>query len=165
LLRADDAEDDPNAPLGPFGSLPAEDDPFDPAYRGHLPSPRWAVAAAGAIGMLWADYADAFQTLPLLPASARLEAFRAQYLMSMIDPPSEPMRVRAKHACLACLRLADANRIADEHAEACDVWLAGHYRAEHHRLEEFGPTVGLPGPEPGLPMRKGDAQAERGATR
>lgn len=129
-----------------------EDDPFEPAFRGTVPSPRWAIAAAARTATAWIAFVKTASALPLfprpdphaiVPGTTGLTYEELRGVHGSFDPNEwlETPKQHAAHACATVLRLSLAHRIVDAHTEGCVAWLSRNRAAEYARLDELPPTI------------------------
>jgi hypothetical protein len=132
---------DPNAPVALWRGGPAEGE----GLIDRAASPRWAVAAAGRMGLLWAGAAREIARLPRPAAWGEPWCGAGCFIEPPFeDPPDVRLEQRAKSACEASLRVAAAHYVDDEHAGACDAWLSKRFGAEHPAVDELLPRVAGP---------------------
>jgi hypothetical protein len=100
------------------------------------PSPRWAVASGERVGSLWSGLADDFRSMPVpeewqgngvVPGThgTTYDDLRREYL-DKLSLAGGPLLERARTAYQRCSETARRSHVADEHARACDAWLAAH---------------------------------------
>ncbi len=130
-------------PVAPWGSTNI--DPTSPNYEGPpFPSPRWAIAAAERIGRSWSDFVIELRKMPIPRTwGGGYPRMAPVMFLSIIDPPSEIVKIRAKHAYKMCFDLSMKHQIVNEHTRACIDWLAQNYRAEYKEIDDFAPPGGF----------------------
>ncbi len=124
-----------------------------------MPPPRWIVASASRVGMMWSKFVTDFRAAPIprewklhgpVPGSKNLtfDDLRNEYY-ARIDEAVEPQKQQAKAAYKLCLDYSAKFQYRDEYSRACQVWLEKHYNKEFVRVEEFIPAIRAPGPSLG----------------
>jgi len=114
--------------------------------------PRWTIAAGARVGEMWGRFVDEFRAAPIPDSIRKDPELRAAYYEA-IDKASEPQKLVAKGAYETCLGYSSRYQYWDEHSRACEVWLADHYKATHHLIDEFRAA----------PTRRNDVTSERPA--
>lgn len=116
------------------------------------PPPRWVIASAARVGMMWGKFVAEFRAAPI-PAEWRgsgqvagqpgvtYDRIRALYYQQL-DAASEPLKERAKAAFKVCVDYSAKYQYFDEYSRACEVWLAKNYGAEFSLIEELRPAMG-----------------------
>ncbi|MBI5538254.1 MAG: hypothetical protein HY898_36365 [Deltaproteobacteria bacterium] len=102
------------------------------------PPVRWSVAAAEAIGEMWAAYVTQLRSLPI-PQDPPAGHVGSAYRHTPLDPVYEPFRVRAKGAYVLCLGISSSRRFFDATSARCEAWLARNHRQEFRALVEYVP--------------------------
>jgi tetratricopeptide (TPR) repeat protein len=111
--------------------------------------PRWTIAAGARVGEMWGRFVDEFRAAPIPDSIRNDPELRAAYYEA-IDKASEPQKLVAKSAYETCLGYSSRYQYWDDHSRACEVWLADHYKATHHLIDEFR----------GAPTRRNDVTSE-----
>ncbi len=128
---------------------------YEKVPRMHPVAPAaWTALAAARIALMWGDLVDAFD-VPHAALSRLSLRDRAAYY-DAIDELREPIRSgRAKPAALQCLVFV-AVRLEEgddpRGLRACGAWLASHFKAEHHVIDEIVPPLASP-PDRPPPLR------------
>ena len=103
------------------------------------PPPAWVIAAGAAVGTMWSDLVADFGRVPIPGAWRKVPALYHAY-WDAVDDMSESIRARfAKPAMKKCVELGAKFQLRDEHARACEVWLAKNYKSEFHVVDELIP--------------------------
>ncbi|HVK69965.1 MAG TPA: hypothetical protein VM694_36175, partial [Polyangium sp.] len=113
-----------------------------------LPPPRWVVASASRVGMLWGKFVAEFRAAPIPkewrgngPVAGTTITFadlrRAYY--EKLDEASEPQKLQAKQSFKACVNYSAKYQYFDPYARTCSVWLAKNYGKEYVLVEELLP--------------------------
>ncbi len=119
-----------------------------------VPPPKWVVAAAAAVGVMWGDFADDLRKRSLVGPLPRDPALRAAYESAVQGLADPIVRQRALPAMKKCVDLAAKLMIVDERVKSCEAWLAENDDAHFRRGGEIAPRLraGAP-PEQGAPLR------------
>lgn len=119
------------------------------------PPPRWSVASASRVGMMWSKFVAEFRAAPIpkewkqhgpIPGATDLtfEELRNEYY-ARIDEAVEPQKQQAKAAYKLCVDYSVKFQYSDEYSRACHAWLEKTYHREFIRVEEFIPAIRAPG--------------------
>lgn len=119
-----------------------------------VPPPKWVVAAAAAVGVMWGDFADDLRKRSLVGPLPRDPALRAAYESAVQGLADPIVRQRALPAMKKCVDLAAKLMIVDERVKSCEAWLVENDDAHFRRGGEIAPRLraGAP-PEQGAPLR------------
>ena len=98
--------------------------------------PRWAIAAGARVGEMWGGFVDEFRAAPIPDSINNDRELRNAYYAA-IDQASEPQKLFAKRAHQTCLGHSARYQYWDEHSRSCETWLARHYKADYHVVDEF----------------------------
>ncbi|MDI3288803.1 hypothetical protein [Polyangium sp. 15x6] len=119
-----------------------------------LPPPKWVVASASRVGMLWAKFVAEFRAAPIpkewrnngtVPGTTiTYEELRTAYYQKL-DEASEPQKLQAKKSFQVCVNHAAKYQYFDEYSRTCSVWLAKNYGKEYVLVEELIPRAAGPG--------------------
>lgn len=114
------------------------------------PPPRWTVAAAARVGMMWGKFVAEFRAAPIpkdwkgtgnIPGTtiSAPETRKAYY--EALDEASEPQKQTAKAAFETCSRVSVKFQWFDEYARSCRVWLEKNYGKQYVRMDELMPKI------------------------
>ncbi len=108
--------------------------------------PRWVIASATRVGLLWSKFVSDFyrtptpkewkSSVPVSGTSIPGTEIKKMYL-ELVSSLSEPYKERSKQAFKVCVNVSVKYRYADEHSRACVAWLEKNYRKEWIPVEEF----------------------------
>ncbi|MDC3961644.1 hypothetical protein [Polyangium jinanense] len=112
------------------------------------PPPKWVIASASRVGMLWGKFVAEFRAAPIpkewrgngtIPGTTlTYEELRKAYY-EKLDEASEPQKLQAKKAFEVCVNYSAKYQYFDQYARNCSVWLAKNYPKEHVLVEELVP--------------------------
>ncbi|CAN5917626.1 hypothetical protein BH11MYX4_BH11MYX4_64460 [soil metagenome] len=106
-----------------------------------LPSPRWVVAAAAAVGTMWGSFADDFRRVPIPGAWRKNAALYRPYSDAIEDMSLSLESTKAKPAMRKCLSLSVLYQFQDPRTRACEQWLATHDKKAFHVVDELIPAL------------------------
>lgn len=127
-----------------------------------VPPPKWVIASASNVGIMWGHFVAEFRAAPIprewrgdgpVPGQGKM-TFRQlrEIYYQTIDQAAEPLKRRAKQAFKVCLDYSVKFQFADSHTRTCSTWLEKNYHAEFRPLDELMPAFPLSGfsapPEP-----------------
>lgn len=98
--------------------------------------PRWVIAAGARVGGMWGTFVDEFRAAPI-PDSIKNDPELRNAYYEAIDKASEPQMLVAKGAFRTCLDYSARYQFWDAHSRSCEEWLARHYKAQYHVIDEF----------------------------
>ena len=105
----------------------------------------WSSAARARVAMMWGDFVDAFRKAPVPREWSQATAVRGAWY-DAVDGVSEPIQQnRAKPAMKECLGTSRSLGVLTPYTRDCEAWLAAHYKAEYHVLDELRPGNTLDG--------------------
>jgi len=125
-----------------------------------VPPPRWVIAAAGRVGLLWSAFVTDFRRAPMpkewqkngvVPGTGTALTYadlRKEFVDKLVEA-SEPQQQRAKAAFKTCADFSMKFQWVDEHSHACVAWLEKNDPKKWIPVEEFKPApvhVALPVP-------------------
>lgn len=100
-----------------------------------VPPPRWVVASAARVGVMWSKFVAEFRASPiprewmgsgLVPGTEiTREELRATYYAA-IDEAVAPQRATVRAAFKKCQDMSQRFGIKDEYAKTCDAWMANN---------------------------------------
>ncbi len=105
-----------------------------------VPAPLSVIAASAAVGAMWGDFVDDLRRMPIPRAWGADPALRRAYLEALSSATEPFKQSRAKPAMKACVSYAARYQMLDPGADRCSAWLASHFPAEHHRVDELVPA-------------------------
>ena len=123
-----------------------------------VPPPRWIIASAGRVGLLWSKFVSEFYRAPTpkewkssapLPGTSIPGTEIKKMYLEQLSSLSEPYKERSKQAFKVCANFSMKFQWVDEHSRACVAWLEKNYRKEWIPLEELKPApnnIALPVP-------------------
>jgi tetratricopeptide (TPR) repeat protein len=114
-----------------------------------VPPPRWVIASASRVGILWEGFASDFRRAPmpkewasgkLIPGTAMLYTELARMYRELISSALEPFMARAKTAFRVCADYSLKFQHVDEQSKACVTWLEKNHPKQWIPVVEFMPA-------------------------
>jgi hypothetical protein len=123
-----------------------------------VPPPRWVVAAAATVGIMWSDFVDEVRRAPVPERWKKDAVLRRAYEGALAEWTKPLLATHAKPAMRKCLEIGRNYQYWDERTRTCEQWLEKNFDAEFLTNEGIAPRlmVGAPHATP-PPLREAGA--------
>ena len=110
--------------------------------------PRWVVASAGRVGVMWSGFISEFRRAPMpkewkstapLPGTSTPGTEIKKLYLEQLSAMSEPILQRSTQAFLVCVNHSVKFQWFDDHSQACVDWLEKRFPKEWIKVEEIRP--------------------------